>query len=78
MVFMINLIFGIGYPALFKHTNPSVKRPGGQDIIIVFTSVSDHSQVFIDLIKCFLILWGSGGYVGQKSETGVIVLGWVS
>ena len=50
-VFTVNLIFVTGSPALFQHSNPIVKRPGGWETILVFTSVSDRRQVCTDLIK---------------------------
>lgn len=76
---MVNLIFVTGSPALFQHINSiAKKRPGGCETILVFTSVSDLSQVCTDLIKRYLTPRGLGTDVDQESETGLMVLGWVS
>lgn len=72
---MVNLIFVTGSPALFQHLNPIIRKPGGWDTILIFTSVSDHCPVFIDLIKCYLTPKRLGTDVGQENEPGVLVLG---
>lgn len=80
-MFTVNLIFVTGSPALFQHINSIVKkkkRPGGCETILVFTSVSDLSQVCTDLIKRYLTPRGLGADADQENETGLMVLGWVS